>query len=243
MLARHSRQVDRFVSPSRFTAQMHAARGFSQPVQHLPYFIDRADLDWQSPGEFPNHRPYFLFVGRLEKIKGLHTLVEVWKNVQDYDLLVVGSGRQAEELKSLASDNPTIRFLGPKSQAELGNLYYHALATIVPSITYETFGIIMVESFARKTPVIVRDLGALPEIVQQSGGGLIYQNDRELITAIDQIGCYPGLRRELGERGYQAFLDNWTREAHLVFYYRLLGQLAQEKYGKIPWATSNLESL
>lgn len=242
MLARHSRQVDRFISPSRFTAHMHAARGFTQPVHHLPYFIDRADADWQSPGEFPNRRPYFLFVGRLEKIKGLHTLIDGWKNIRDYDLLVVGGGGQAEELKTLASENSSIRFLGPKSQVELGNLYYHALATIVPSITFETFGIIMVESFARKTPVIVRDLGALPEIVQQSGGGFIYQEDHELITAIEQLGSHPDLRRELGQRGYQAFLDNWTREAHLVFYYRLLDQLAQEKFGKIPWAASNLAS-
>ena len=45
MLERYSRQVDRFVSPSRFTADKHAERGFPQPVSHLPYFIERADDD------------------------------------------------------------------------------------------------------------------------------------------------------------------------------------------------------
>ena len=47
-------------------------------------------------------------------------------------------------------------------QSELGTLYFHALACIVPSITYETFGMIIIEAFARSTPVIVRDLGGLP---------------------------------------------------------------------------------
>lgn len=53
-------------------------------------------------------------------------------------------------------------------QSELGTLYFHALACIVPSITYETFGMIIIEAFARKTPVIVRDLGALPEVIHDS---------------------------------------------------------------------------
>jgi glycosyltransferase involved in cell wall biosynthesis len=65
LLARASRSVDRFVAPSRFTAEMHARRGFPQPVGHLPYFIERADRDWKHPGPRPQEKPYFLFVGRL----------------------------------------------------------------------------------------------------------------------------------------------------------------------------------
>lgn len=235
MLARSSQHVDRFVSPSRFTAQMHADRGFSQPVDHLPYFIDRADQDWQSPGPRPQEQPYFLFVGRLEKIKGIHTLINIWHQVPDYDLLVVGSGNQAAELHAQAKGNPRIKFLGPRSQRELGNLYYHSLATIVPSVTYETFGIIMVESFARKSPVIVRDLGALPEVVQDSRGGFIYHTDDELLKAIDQLGKSTAVRAELGENGYQAFIKYWCREAHIKKYFKLLGNLAIEKNGGLPW--------
>ncbi len=65
MLEKASRHVDRFVSPSRFTASMHAQRGFSRPVGHLPYFIDRVDTDWQEPKPRGQERPYCLFVGRL----------------------------------------------------------------------------------------------------------------------------------------------------------------------------------
>ena len=92
LLDRTSRHVDQFVSPSRFTARMHAERGFSQPVAHLPYFIDRVDRDWQDPAPRPQEAPYFLFVGRLELIKGLQTLIELWNRVPDFDLLVAGTG-------------------------------------------------------------------------------------------------------------------------------------------------------
>jgi glycosyltransferase involved in cell wall biosynthesis len=235
MLKRTSRSIDQFVSPSRFTARMHAERGFSQPVAHLPYFIERADDDWRTPGPRPQETPYFLFVGRLEKIKGLHTLIPVWERTSGIDLLVAGSGTEAQALQEQAAGNPRIKFLGPLSQRELGNLYYHAVATVVPSITYETFGMIIIESYARKTPVIVRDLGALPEVVEESQGGFIYRTEDELIEAIDRLQKYPALRQELGERGYSAFLKNWCKEAHLQMYFDKLRSIALRKFGSVPW--------
>jgi len=235
VLERASQYVDQFVSPSRFTARMHSARGFPQLVTQLPYFIEKKDSDWQNPGPRSQEQPYFLFVGRLEKIKGLHTLIDFWRQIRDYDLLIAGTGNQSEELKSLASSQPQIKFLGALSQQTLGNYYFHALATIVPSITYETFGMIILESFARKTPVIVRDLGALPEVVQDSGGGRIYRTDAELLGAVKQIADSPGLRDTLGGKGYAALIRNWTREPHLKLYFEFLERIASKKFGQIPW--------
>lgn len=234
-LERMSQNVDRFLSPSRFTAQMHADRGFSKPVEYLPYFIHQVDQDWKKPGPVPNPLPYFLFVGRLEKIKGLHTLIDLWNQVKDFDLLIAGTGTEEKQLRSKAAGNQQVKFLGPLPQSELGNLYYHARATIVPSLTYETFGIIIVESFARKTPVIVRNLGALPEVVNESKGGFIFQDDKQLLEAINQLGHSLSLRNELGEYGYSAFLKYWSKDAHMKLYFDLLNEVALEKFGFIPW--------
>jgi glycosyltransferase involved in cell wall biosynthesis len=234
-LRRTGRHVDQFVSPSRFTARMHADRGFPYPVGHLPYFIDRADADWQTPGPPPQATPYFLFVGRLETIKGLHTLIDAWSRVPDHDLLVAGTGGEEQALRARAAGNPRVKFLGPLPQARLGALYHHARACIVPSITYETFGIIIVEAFARKTPAIVRDLGALPEVVQDSGGGFTYRTDDELLAALQRVAGSPAVRTGLGERGYQAFLRWWSREAHLQMYFDTLRTAAVKRFGVVPW--------
>jgi len=236
LLSRSARHVHQFVSPSRFTAKMHAERGFSQPVAHLPYFIDRADRDWQDPMPRPQEAPYFLFVGRLELIKGLQTLIDFWKkHAIDIDLLVAGTGTYEAELRRMASDNRRIRFLGPLQQRELGALYYHTLACIVPSITFETFGMICIEAFARKTPVIARDLGALPEVIQDSGGGFVYRTDTELLDAMQRIRSSPQLRTELGERGYGRFVSDWSREAHMKLYFDFLNRNALKQYGRVPW--------
>jgi glycosyltransferase involved in cell wall biosynthesis len=231
MLEKASRHVDRFVSPSRFTASMHAERGFARPVGHLPYFIDRVDQDWQEPRPRPHDRPYFLFVGRLEMLKGVQTLIPLWDQVRDFDLLIAGTGTDDAHLREQAASNPRIKFLGPLPQTELGPLYVHAVACLAPSVTYETFGIIIIEAFARKTPVIVRDLGALPEVVQDSGGGFVYRTDAELLQAIAELGSSPRLRDELGGKGYEAFVRLWSREAHMRQYFALLREIALEKSG------------
>ena len=235
LLARASQHVDEFVSPSRFTAQMHAERGFPRPVTYLPYFLERSDRDWQQPRPRPQARPYFLFVGRLEAIKGLQELIELWKDAGDVDLLVAGTGNFERELRTQAAPYASIKFLGALPQNELGNLYFHALACIVPSVTYESFGMILIESFARKTPVIVRDLGALPEVVHDSGGGFTYRTGADLLAAMRRLAASPALRRELGEKAYQAFLIHWSKEAHLKLYFELLRETAVRKFGHAPW--------
>jgi len=237
LLGREAAHVDRFLAPSRFTARMHAERGFPRPVGHLPYFVDRADEDWTSPGPRPHPAPYFLFVGRLELIKGLQTLIEAFRTVRGADLLVAGTGTYEPALRAMAAGDPRIRFLGAVPPRELGRLYTHALACVVPSLTIETFGIIIIEAFARRTPVIARDLGALSEVVHDSDGGLLFRTDDELRAALERILASPGLRERLGENGYRAFLRHWCRQAHLEQYFDILRTTAAAKYGVVPWET------
>jgi glycosyltransferase involved in cell wall biosynthesis len=231
-----ARHVDQFVSPSRFTARLHADRGFPREFVCLPNFMERADEEWRNPGPRPQARPYFLFVGRLESIKGLQTLIPIWDRAPDCDLLVAGTGTQEQAMRSMAAGNPRIKFLGPVSQKDLGPLQFHALACVIPSVTYETFGMASVEAFARKTPVIARDLGGLPEVVRESGGGFVYGSDAELLDALGRIARSPALRTELGEKGYAGFVRAWCREPHLESYFKLLDTVAKNKFGAIPWS-------
>jgi glycosyltransferase involved in cell wall biosynthesis len=233
-LAHAVEHVDRFLAPSRFTAGMHAQRGFPRPMACLPNFIDRVDGEWRNPAPRPHEKPYFLFAGRLERIKGLQTLIALWPRVPQ-DLLVAGTGTYEPELRAMAAANPRIRFLGGLPPAELGAFYYHAIACVIPSLTYETFGLTSVEAFARKTPAIVRDLGPLPEVVQDSGGGFVYRTDEELLDAIGRLAASPALRAELGEKGYSGFVRWWSREAHLARYFDLLQETARRKFGEDYW--------
>jgi glycosyltransferase involved in cell wall biosynthesis len=117
-----------------------------------------------------------------------------------------------------------VHFLGRVDHDQLQELYRGTIAVIVPSLCYETFGLVALEAFTVGTPVIVHNLGALPEIVQ-TGGGLVYQNDRELLDAMESLRTQPDLRQQLGEQAYQIFLESYTEENHLQKYYKLINEL------------------
>ena len=58
-----------------------------------------------------------------------------------------------------------------------------------------------------------------------------------LRAAIERIVGSAVVRSELGERGYQAFLRWWSRDAHLVMYFDTLRQAAIKRFGAVPWET------
>jgi glycosyltransferase involved in cell wall biosynthesis len=217
LLDRALDDVDLFVAPSRFTLAAHRARGFSRPMRHLPHFLPETDT---AGGDAAGHtRPYALFVGRLERLKGVHVLLDAFRDYRELDLVVAGDGEQRAELERQAAGLEHVRFLGHVSQGELDGLYRGATALVVPSVGYEVFGLVVLEAFARRTPVVVHDLGALPELVEDSGGGLVYRTPHELVQALDRLRTDRALRDELGEKGHAGVQTLWSEERHLAGYF------------------------
>jgi len=227
------RSIDTFVAPTRFTQHMHHQRGFGPPMTVLPHFVPEQEKP--SSGKSPHARPYFLFVGRLEKIKGIDTLLPMFAQYPQADLLIAGKGTCEAELKRQAKGMPNVRFLGSLREEELRDFYRHASALLVPSICYETLGMIVVESYVQRTPVIARDQGGLTEIVEQSRGGFLYRTAGELLAAMERLRTNAVLRDEMGNRGYWAFRLRWTESAHLDAYFKVLEDTARRKLGVVPW--------
>jgi len=223
-LTRDLAHVNRLLSPSRFTRQRHIDAGIDRPITVLPYFVPAPP----DPAPSQPERPYFLYVGRLVKLKGVDTLIRAFRRYPDADLVIVGDGEERGALERLAAGMPNVVFAGPKDQAQLASLYRDAIALVMPSIGYEVFGIVLIEAFAQKTPVIVRRLGGMPEAVEDSGGGLLFSTEDELLDAMRQIQASPALRRDLGERGHHGYLAHWSETPHLERYLSIV----QEERGR-----------
>jgi glycosyltransferase involved in cell wall biosynthesis len=223
------KQVDAFIAPSRFTKNIHRKMGLNASIAHLSYFVpatETAALAPESPVHEPLKEPYFLFVGRLEKLKGLQTLIPVFQHYRKAQLLVAGTGGYESRLRQLAEGCANIQFLGHLPGQRLQALYQQAVAVIVPSVCFDVFPLVPLEAFKEKTPVIVRNLGGMPEAIEESDGGFIYETEEELVTAMDHLLANGAYRRELGLRGYHAYERKWTPEAHLKSYFALIREIA-----------------
>lgn len=203
-----SRDIDVFIAMSEFSRSKHREFGFNRDMEVLP--PGGGTPDDAGEGESPHTRPYFFFSGRLEEAKGLQTVLPLFRLFPDADLLVAGTGSLATELKREGGRN--VVFLGQLPPHSLAPYYRHAVATIVPSLSYETFGLVLIESMRCGTPVIARDIGPFPDIVTRSGGGILYHSDEDLLAAMHRLADHPDDNAAMGARGRAAFLNYWQNE-------------------------------
>ena len=222
LMQRMLRHVDAFITPSQFTRDKHLELGLrvSAPIVHIPNFLP-IPTPPEADESSPHGRPYFLFVGRLERNKGAHVVVEQFRSYPAADLLVAGHGHDAPMLRDLAAGAANIRFLGAVPYTELERLIRHAIAVVVPSVGYEVFPTVVLEAFAQGTPVIGHRLGPLPEMLDGTGG-LTYGNAEELCSALDALRSSADRRRALGQTALATYHALWTPERHLDAYFALI---------------------
>lgn len=223
LLERSTRKIDVFLAPSHFTMDEHRRRGFDRRMRHLPHFLPRSDAPPGSAGDAAR-RPYFLVVARLERLKAVDRVVDAFRRYDAADLVVVGNGEEEVAVRKRAAGLRHVRFLGWQPQSALPDLYAGATALIVPSAGYEVFGLVVVEAFAQGTPAIVHDIGALPELIEQSDGGYTYRTEDELVAALDRLRRDHALRDRLGENGRAAWSTRWSEDPHIDAYFEAIAE-------------------
>ncbi|MBV9120910.1 MAG: glycosyltransferase [Chloroflexi bacterium] len=165
-----------------------------------------------------------LFVGRMDRIKGIDTLLRSAEILRARDpnlelrVLIVGGDRQVRvaddaarelvRLRNLVGElqlKRTVKFVGPREQTELPLYYAAADVCVIPSYA-ESFGMVAVEAMACGTPVVAASVGGLRSTVQDGETGfLIRGHDPELFAArIRQIIDTPALAHRFGEAGVTA---------------------------------------
>ncbi|MDQ3187374.1 MAG: glycosyltransferase family 4 protein [Pseudomonadota bacterium] len=218
--------IDKLLLPSRFAMQRHVDDGVVAPMEVLPHFVPAPSE--QAP-RAAGRDGSFLFVGRLEKLKGVQDLIPVLREAPNMHLRIAGSGRYETKLRQMAAGLSNVEFLGQVPPARVAELYREAIAVIAPSLCYEVFPLAPAEALAHGVPVIVRRIGALTELIEESGGGLLFGSPAELRAAMQQLQASPALRAELGARGRRAALERWTEDVHLDRYLALISKLAEKR--------------
>jgi glycosyltransferase involved in cell wall biosynthesis len=224
------RNVDGMLAVSPECEQVLRQRGYRGPVQLLPHGVDTGAF---SPGPAEELRrqlglqgTVIGYAGRLEGRKGVLDLLEAARLLRqgrgyDFSLLVVGDGPLRGRMEDF-----TTAHLAPGQARHLGFVSHHDMPNYIraldiltlPSRTTphwkEQFGRVLLEALACGVPVVGSDSGYIPELIKETGGGLVFrEGDAEALA--ERLGwmlAHPEQRREMGKHGREVVQREYSSQ-------------------------------
>lgn len=177
------KKIELFITPSEFYRKKLIQYGFDEKkVKYIPN-----PLGFNYKFELCDHdEGYVLYFGRLSREKGVMTLIDATKGV-NYKHYIVGTGPLENELKKYAMDNPNIEFKGFQIGEKLQDYIKNSRCVILPSEWYENGPYSAMEAMGKGKPLIVSNMGGLPELVNDGRNGYIYSSKEELREKILSI--------------------------------------------------------
>jgi glycosyltransferase involved in cell wall biosynthesis len=232
---RFSNFVDMATAPSQFVMDKHTEKGYFHRAQRsiIPnthgYSLEQIEehRSLMNQAQLDHSELRLLFVGRLEPEKGVLTLVEAAQQTlesgSNIRLDIVGSGSLETSLRDRLTNNSAIHIHGPRFGASKGAFLKNTDLVIVPSEVQESFGLVVVEAYAFGKPVLVSQIGALPDLVEEGKTGFVFE-PRDAIAIKNLIIKLSGDRtilRDMTENCFNAaqeFCVEGVRDLYLGAY-------------------------
>ncbi len=207
-------KVDHFISLSQFGRQKLIEGGLPpEKITVKPNFV----YPEPEPSEEP--REFVLFVGRLSEEKGIETMLKAWEMIHhEVPLVIAGRGPSSGIVEEAANRLDGVTWLGAQTIDSIYDLMGRATAILFPSEWYETFGRVVIEAYARATPVIASNLGAISELVIPGETGLLFEpaSPETLASTAREMWANPDRARKMGRFGRELFEQHYTADQHLA---------------------------
>jgi phosphatidylinositol alpha-mannosyltransferase len=210
---RFFKRLDSMIVVSEAARQYHM-RYFQANYAVIPNGVDVsrfADPTITPIEQYVDGRPNILFVGRLEKRKGLPYLLEAFAQVRrvvpEARLLVVGAYDRLDKLPYLLQARQLglsdVQFIGQVDDAELARYYRTATIFCAPSTGMESFGIILLEAMASSAPIVASDIDGYREVVTHGVEGVLVppENPQALAEGLIALLNDPARRAAMGVAG------------------------------------------
>ena len=211
-------------------AKMFVERHFPGDYRVIPNGIDlnRYQQDAQPFPQYLDGKINVLFVGRMEKRKGLKYLLMAYSRLKwqfpNLRLLVVGPGTPDKDSFRVLGEHSLrdVEFVGGVSQDDLVRYYKTADIFCSPATGKESFGIVLLEAMASGTPIVASRLKGFQTVLEEGMQGLMAppKDDVALADALRQMIQDPTMRSAMGAFGERrAYEFRWERVAGLVLDY------------------------
>jgi glycosyltransferase involved in cell wall biosynthesis len=226
----YERNVDVIISPSEFLKNRMVDHGRlpADKVLVLPNYADTNSI-------YPDYTPgdYGLFIGKVESIKGIWTLLEACRQIPDFEIRFAGRGDILEDaVRYCETEGITnAKFLGFQTGEDLARLRRESRFVVVPSEWYENCPMVILEAFAAGKPVIASRMGGVPELIDQSADGLMFDagDSDSLAGHMRTLIGDAQLASEMGRKGRQKVEGRYSMSAYMDSLLAIYHDLAPNK--------------
>ncbi|MBI4187371.1 MAG: glycosyltransferase family 4 protein [Chloroflexi bacterium] len=237
MLKRRARKLHAKIAVSRVALEF-ASKHVNGHYDIIPNGIDqeRFSRDVAPVDSFRDGKRNILFVGRLEKRKGVNYLLRAYQQVKseipDSRLIIVGPGtrlRKKYEKWVRKNDLSDVAFVGQVSYDDLPRYYKTADVCCFSATGQESFGIVLLEAMAAGKPVVASNIDGYATVLTHGVEGLLVppKDEQALARALIALLKDSRLQQQMGERGrLKAAEYSWERIARKVVgcYQRVLSE-------------------
>ena len=210
----YKKYVDHWIAPSKFIRDIFIQR-YNIPedkITHLPIFYDSSHCDVISEND-----GYILYAGRIDKEKGIKTLLSAVETNTNNKVKIAGDGPLSDEIASIVKEKKlNVELLGFQDFNSLKNLIKKSMFLVVPSEWYENSPNIALEAFAYGKPVIGSRIGGIPELVRDNETGLTFEsgNVDDLREKISYMINNPEKVIEMGKNARKFVEQELNAEKH-----------------------------
>lgn len=183
------KKADRIIAISKFLKKLATGSGFDNNNIKVIYQITNFISDIEDANlTFGNHK-VISFAGRLDPKKGVHILIEAFKEVRKEipsKLVIIGdtNNEYSSNLKLLVNKldlEEDCIFMGKLHNKQVLGIFKNSDLVVVPSIWPEPQGRTVLEALHVGTPVVASDIGGIPELIDKSDGLLVRPNDKNAL--------------------------------------------------------------
>ncbi len=208
----HKRDIARYLSISDFQRDRLIEMGMTP--DRIETIYHPVTLPPAAPDDTP--RDHVLFVGRLERYKGIFPLVDAARLLPGIRFVFAGDGPDGDAVRAHAADLTNIEWRGNLDGAALAGARDGALCAVVPSLGPEPFGLTSIEALAHATPVIASHIGGLAETVRDGIDGF-HAPPGDVAALVDRImrfAAAPDMARRMGLAGRARAADDFSPERY-----------------------------
>jgi glycosyltransferase involved in cell wall biosynthesis len=207
-------RISAFVFPSRFTLERFAEAGFPEAkLHHVPTPVDVRNTEPKPCSNGP-----ILFFGRVSPEKGVHHLLEAYRNLPEGKppLVIVGTLGKTDYIDNLVSEYREAVFYEFLPREQLACHIQNAFCVVIPSVWYDNLPNVLIEAYAHGKPVIAPAHGCFLELVKDGETGLLYEagNQGALQEKLSWALANSAAMMQMGKKGRKLVEEDFAPEKH-----------------------------